>query len=808
MTGLIGDLRYGLRGLIRNRGFAAVAVLSLALGIGANTTIFTLLNAVFLRAMPVRDPATLAALVTVDSRTPGQFGVSYPNYRDLRDQNTVFSSLLLYAPGTVSLTGRGDPQLLMVHLVTGNYFATLGIHPIPGRSFLPEEDSPPSGVLVTVITHALWQRLYGGDPNVTSKSIELNGRPYRIVGVAPEGFSGLNQLAGADVFLPFATFPQIAPSPAMVNQRRALLFSAVGRFRPGIGMPQAAAGMQSLGQELERQFPAENRGRRIRLISLTDAALNERTRPVVTNAGAVLLAISAIVLLIACGNVANLLLARATARNREIAIRLAMGAARSRLIRQLLTESLMLSVFGGLCGLLVARGARDLLWSIRPPVFNHAAFQLNLDTRVLLFTTATSILTGILFGVVPALRATNPDLAHDLKERGSASGGMTRVWTPRSLLVIFQVALSLVALIGAGLFLRSLQNASEIDMGFDAPHLGIVTYNVTDQGYNEARGRDFHQRALERAMSVPGVAAAALSRDLPFHVAFTRGIVLDAQEPRPTLTSIVYPGYFNTMRMPLVRGRDFTTLDTKTTPRVVIVNEAAAAVLWPGVDPIGKRLSFAGEGLPVEVVGVARNANYQDIGEPAKPLVFLSLVQYYFPTVAMYVRAAGDPGPVIATVKRELQLLDPKLMLQAETLNVSIRDLLWVQRLCAGLLAIFGGLALLLSTIGIYGVISYSVRQRTREIGVRLALGATTRDVQTLILREGIRLVAIGVLIGAVLALASAGSVGGLLFLRDPRDIFTFTLVPSVLVLVGVIACWAPAHRATRIDPIHALRDE
>ena len=808
MTGFLGDLRYGLRGLVRNRGFAAVAVLSLALGIGANTTIFTLLNAVFLRPMPVRDPASLAALVTTDSRTPGQFGVSYPNYRDLRDHNTAFSSMLLYSPATASLTGRGDPQLVMVHLVTAGYFSTLGTTLALGRGFLPEEDSLSGDTAVAIITYGLWMRLYAGAPGVTTQSIGLNGQSYRIVGVAPEGFSGLNQLAGADVFLPFSAYPRIVPTPAMVTQRRALLFSAAGRLKPGVTLAQAGAAIQSLSQELEREYPSENRARRIHLLSLTDAAMNQRTRPVVSRAGAVLMAISAIVLLIACGNVASLLLTRASARNREIAIRLAMGAPRLRLVRQLLTESTLLALLGGAGGLLVARWARDLLWSLRPPVFNHAAFRLDLDPRVLLFTLAVSLITGIVFGLMPALRATAPDLAADLKERGSTSGGLSRLWTPRGLLVILQVALSQVALVGACLFLRSLQNATSIDTGFDAPHLGIVAFNLTDLGYNEARGRDFEQRAVDRVATIPGVAAAALSRDIPFHVAYSRGVTLDGQESRPTLTSIVYPGYFRTMRIPLLRGRDFTLTDTRTTPRVVIVNQAAATVLWPGEDPIGKSLTFAGEGLPVEVIGVARNANYQDVGEPAKALVYLSLVQYYFPTVVMYVRAAGDPAPVVAEAKRQIQTLDRNLILQAETLDVSMRELMWVQRLSAGLLAIFGGLALLLSTIGIYGVVAFSVRLRTRELGLRAALGATAGDVRMLILREGIRLVAIGVVAGSVLALLAVDSVARLLLLRQPRDLFTFILVPSVLVLVGLLACWAPALRATRVDPAAALRDE
>ncbi|MCU1238827.1 MAG: hypothetical protein JWP63_6794, partial [Candidatus Solibacter sp.] len=571
------------------------------------------------------------------------------------------------------------------------------------------------------------------------------------------------------------------------------------------------AAMRSLAAELERQYP-ENRGRSVVLTSITEAALSARTRPMISRAGAVLMTISALVLLIACGNVANLLLARAAGRNKEIAVRLAMGATRSRLVRQLLTESLLLALAGGVVGLIGARWARDLLWGMRPATFNHAGFRLDLDSRVLLFTLGISILTGVVFGLAPALRATKTDLATDLKERSGAPAGFREVWRLRAVLVMAQVALSLIALIGAGLFVRSLRNAGQIDPGFDAAHLGIVVFNVNDQGYNEARGREFQQRAIERAAAVPGVVSASLAFDLPFHVTFSRKVVLEGQENtaqgRPTLTGVIYPGYLRTMAIPLVRGRDFTALDTKTTPRVVIVNEAAAAAYWPGRNAIGQRLSFTTDKSLFEVIGVARNANYQAIDEAPQALVYLSLVQFYFPTAALYVRTAGDPAAVIGTVRKEIQGLDRNLLLQAESLQVSIRDLLWAQRISAALLAAFGALALLLSSIGIYGVISYSVRQRTREIGIRMALGATAADVQMMIVREGVRLVAIGVVAGFVISFAAADSVGGMLFMKNPRDLFTFSLVPALLTLVGVLACWVPAIRAIRIDPSSALRDE
>jgi len=814
MTGFSGDLRSGLRALTKNGGFTLVAVLSLALGIGANTTVFTLLNAIFLRPLPVADPGRLAALVTIEPRSQGILLCSYPNYIDYRDHNTVFSSLLLYTTISVSLTGPAEPQNLMGQLVTSNFFATLGVKPMIGRGFLPEEDSSPGANPVAVIGYGIWTWQFGSDPQITSRSIRLNGREFKIVGVAPKGFQGLAQMTAAEVYVPIAMYPQIYPMPGLVPQRRALLFTAVGRLKPGVTIAQAEAGVQSLAQELERQYPKDNANRRVKLISVAEATINPKNRAVISNAGTVLLIVSALVLLIACGNVANLLLARAAVRRREITVRLALGASRWQLVRQLVTESILLALAGGLAGLFLARWAADLLWALKPPVFNRAGFRLDVDGQVLAFNFAVSLATGIVFGLAPALRATRRDLANDLKERSGhpgSSGGTLRL---RSVLIVVQVALSLVALVGAGLFVRSLQSAGAVNLGFDAPHLAAVGFNLNDQGYKEARGRDYFERVLQRATAVPGVTAAALSKDYPLAVTAARSVLLNGQgntiegTARTTLTSVVSPGYFPAMGIPLLRGRDFSPLDTKTTPRVVIVNEAAAAAFWLGENPIGKRIQFAGEGLPVEVIGLARNANYRNIGEAPLPLVYLSLVQYYFPTAVLMVRTAGAPETVLPTVRRDVQLLDRNLYLQSDTLETTIRESLWPQRLSAGLLSVFGGLALLLSTVGIYGVIAYSVTQRKREMGVRMALGATPGNVRLMVLGDGMRLVAIGVAIGTVIAVGASRTVESMLFVIGPRDALTFVLVPALLAVVALIACWFPALRATGIDPAVVLRDE
>jgi predicted permease len=812
MIGIYDDLRYGLRALAKNPGFTAVCIVSLALGIGANTTIFSLVNALLLRPLPVRDPGSLAAIYTVDSRNPGFWGCSYPNYKDYRDRNQVFSSLLLYASVGLNLSGGSEPRLVMVQLASANYFPALGVNPVVGRSFLPEEDAGANPV--AVIGNRFWRREFGGDAAVLSRTVTLNGRPYRIVGVAPEGFEGLNTLTATDIWVPVSMYRELYPAPDLVNQRRYLMFSVVGRLKPGVTLPQAQAAIGSIARDLEKQFPRENRGRRVLLTPATDAAIPPTNRDEIARSGTVLAVLSAVVLLVACGNLANLLLARAAARTREIAIRLAMGANRWRLVRQLLTESVLLAVLGGAAGLLLAMWGRDLLWSMRPPEFTHAAVRMRLDRTVLAYNFAVSVLTGLLFGLVPALGATRVDLAADLKERGAGQSASSRGrGYARALLVMAQVAFSVIALVGAGLFVRSVRNADRFNPGFDAAHLGIVLFNVADRGYGEAQGRDFERRVLDRAASIPGVVSATLANDWPLHVSLSRTMAIEGREGaagtgRLVLSEFVEPGFLRSVGIPLLRGRDFTAQDGKTSPHVAIVNDTAANTYWPGENPVGQRVKFFGEDAATEVIGVASTANYQAIGEAPKPFVYLSMEQSYFPTAVLYIRTAGAPDAVLGTVRRAVQAMDRNLLVQAESVRTTIRQSLWAERLSAGLLTVFGMLALLLATIGIYGVVSYLVARRVREFGIRMALGATPSGVEFMLLREGLWLVAGGVLAGVVLSLIGARAVESMLFLVGSRDALTFVLMPSVPTLVAMLACWIPARRATRTDPMVALREE
>ncbi|HEX3745874.1 MAG TPA: ABC transporter permease [Bryobacteraceae bacterium] len=809
MTGLYEDFRFGLRALAKYRRFTAVCILSLALGIGANTTIFTLVNAVLLRPLPVPHPETLLAMYTLDSRNPGDWGNSYPNYRDFRDRNPVFSSLLVYTGVGINLTGGAEPHLVVGQLASGNYFSTLGINPLIGRGFLPEEDSPSGASQVAVISYRFWQQEYAGDPNVLSRKLSLNGRDFRIIGVAPNRFLGLDTLEASDIWVPMELYRDFYPAPAYLNQRRYLVLSVVGRLKPGISLPQAQTSMRTIAQDLAREYPADNQNRRPLLTPATDASIPPDYRAQIQRAANVLLAISTLVLIIACGNLASLLLARAAGRRKEIALRLALGANRRRLVRQLLTESVLLAVLGGAAGLAIAILARDLLWSMRPPMFLHAAAKVSLDGNVLAYNFAISVLTGLIFGLVPALRATNPDLANDLKER-SGQAHFTGAWNPRSMLVMAQVAFAVVALVGAGLFVRSLRKAMRFDPGFDLDHLGIIVFNFADHGYTPAQGRDFQRRALELARSTPGVAAATLSNDWPFRVSLSRTMSIPGRDTpgQIVLSEFVAPGFLQTEGIPLLRGRDFNDQDGAKNPHVVIVNQDAADRYWPGKDPLGQHVSFYGETGEAEVVGVARTANYRAIGEKPEPFLYFALPQYYFPVSVLTVRTAGEPGAVLPTVRREVQGIDRNLLLQAETVTTTIGQSLWAQRLSAGLLAVFGGVALLLATIGIYGVVSYLVAHRVREFGIRMALGATATDVQLMLLREGVRLVSVGVVVGLGVALIGSRAVESMLFLVTSRDAMTFILVPAILTLVAVLACWIPAQRATRVDPMVALRED
>ena len=816
---LLQDIRYGARLLVRTPALTIVAVVSLALGIGANTTIFTLVNAVLLNPLQVKDISRLVTVVTTEERNGTVVpleAISRLNYLDFRDKNDVFSGIAAAGFAPLALSGEGgEPEQVFGQVVTGNYFDVFGVGMAAGRGFAPEEDAQLGAHPVVVLSHGLWQRRFGGRADIVGSEITINGRRFTVVGVAEEGFRGANQLGGPELWVPLAMYREVMTGIFLefYNSRRGLAYQSHARLKDGVSIEQARANIAAIGKGLEDSFPNDLRGRSFTVRPLSEGTLPPDFQQQLTVSGALLMAIVGVVLLIACGNVANLLLARATARRQEIAVRLSMGASRGRLIRQLLTESLLLSALGGLGGIAVAFWARSLLWAYRPPFLQAGAIDLSFDGRVILFTAVVSLLTGILFGMAPALQSSRSDLVVELKERTSVPSG-SHWYSVRNLLVVGQVGLSFVALVSAGLFLRSLANAQRIDPGFDGDRLMILGINAGTQGFDEPRGRDLYRRAMERLAGVPGVESATISTAVPlFGGGIGRTVFRDGQDPKDPRNGRLLPvnqvgdAYFSTLGIPIVRGRAFNANDRVGSPAVAIVNEAMAKLFWPNEDPVGRHVLTISDPVPKEVVGIAKTIKVNFLGEEPQPQLYLPLEQSYASQVIVQVRAAGDPGAVLGTVRRELQEVERGMpLLNVNTYRTVFGQSLWAPRMGAWLLGIFALLALLLASIGLYGVMAYSVSQRRRELGIRLALGARERDVRTMVVRQGFFLALGGVAIGFLAAFGLARLVANLLYGVNANDPATFILIPVVLLVVALVATYLPAWKASRVDPVEALR--
>ena len=822
MDGLIRDVRYSLRMLLKVPGTTLVAVASLALGIGANTTIFTLINAVFLNPIPVQRPSELVALYTVDESAANPFSnlnpLSRPNYLDLREQSGVFTDLCSYTfPFPVNLATGGEPEQVFTELVTGNYFELLGVKPHQGRFFYPDEDVTPGTHPVVVMGHGLWQRRFGGDSGLIGREIQINGNALTVVGVAPEGFKGVNAIGGPEVWVPTMMHQQLLPEQfkRWFDDRRALLFSTAGRLEPGATLEQARAQLETIAARLEKEYPEPNKGRGIAVMPLAQATIFPGLRGFLVLGGAVLMGVVGMVLLIACSNVANLLIAKATHRRKEIAVRLAMGAPRQRLVRQLLTESVLLGLAGGALGLVVAHWGRDFIWSFRPIFVPQNLLDLALDGRVLGFTLVVALATGVLFGLAPALQGSRPGVIGALKEEHRGGPGGRRRFTLRGFLVVAQVALSFVALVAAGLFLRSLRGAHEIDPGFETEKLAVVIVSPGQNGYDQPRGEQFYRDVVERVAVLPGVYSVSLATNLPLFGGFARTVYVEGKDTagddkgKLTQSNTVDLGFFATAGIPIVQGRDFTDVDRQDSLPVAIVNQEMAQTHWPGADPIGKRFRLYGDDFFREVVGVARTAKYVTLGEDPQSCFYLPLRQNYSDAMAVYVRSSGDAGVALAAAEREIRELDPSVPRTFSlTVGQVIDQSLWASKLGAGLLAVLGGLALLLAAVGLYGVMAFSVSQRTREIGIRMAIGAARRDVLRLVVRQAMALVGIGAGVGLLASLAISRAVSTLLYGVSPTDPATFVGVPLLLAAVALMASCLPALRASRVDPVVALRAE
>ena len=816
---LLQDLRYGIRMLWKTPGFTAVALVSLALGIGVNTAVFSLFNAVLIRPVPVvREQARLVWL-----RAPS----SYPDYSDYREQSRSFEGMAA-AAGTreFSLTREGgEPELLRGELVTANYFDVLGVGASAGRTFVDEEGRTPSSVVV--LSHDLWRTRFGSDASIVGRRISLNGLSFTVVGVAPENFTGTEAGVARALWVPLSMEPTLSPpdskdaesarEPDSLHRRNSHWLAVLARLKPNVEREQAAAELAGVARRVEEsngERVNEETLRRVRLLEMNggmDPGDREEALPI---AGLVM-GVVALVLLIACANIAGLLVARAAVRRRETAIRQALGATRTRLVRQWLTESVLLGVAGGAAGLLLALWANDLMVSYAggTPI---ASLDLRLDYRVLAFTLLVSIATGIVFGLAPALQASRLDIVTALKTEDTLARSGSRRSRLRAVFVTAQVTLSVVLLVCAGLFIRSLRNAHTIDPGFRVERALTATVDLGLLRYKEPEGGAFYRELLSRVESQPGVERASFVRFAQLGNSFAQGQVVaegkasEGEEGISTGFNVVGPRYFETMGTRLVRGRDFTEADREGAPRVAVVNETLAAMLWPNEDALGKRLSFEGARGPfLEVVGVARDGKYRSLGDRARPYFYTPLFQSYQPRMTLVVRTSGEPTALAGTVRAQLRALDPNLpVAEVRTLEEQFDLSLLPARVAAYTLGGFGLLALALAAMGVYGVVSYSVAQRTREIGVRVALGAGARDVMRLVLGEGLSVVGLGLALGLALAFAVARLFAGFLYGVGAADPLTFVGVPALLGAIALAAGYLPARRATKVDPMVALRHE
>ena len=810
------DISYAIRGLLKRPGFVAIAVITLALGIGANTAIFSLVNAVLLRSLPVERPGEVVS-VAMRGKDDSMSAWSFPNYRDFRDRNDVLSGLLVYRFVPLSLSRGGANERIWGFEVSGNYFDVLGVKAIKGRTFLPEEDKTPLSHPVAVLSYNAWQRRFGGDAEIVGKDVLLNDHQFRVIGVAPEGFKGTEMVYTPEIWLPAAMMEWVEPGAKWLEDRNTKNFFANGRLKPGVDQRQAEASLNLLALQLAKEYPDTNEGQSVKIVPA--GFLIPELRGAVVSFTWVLMGAVGLVLLVTCTNLAGLMLARATDRKREIAIRLAMGANRLRLIRQLLTESVLLSVVGGVAGVLLAFWMIEALLAFKPPIDFPLAFDVAVDWRVLLFSLAVSLLAGAVFGLAPALQATRPALSQSLRET-SAQGGAARTRL-RSVLVVAQIAISLVVLIAAGLVVRTLQQLQTMSPGFDSQNGLTMSFDLGLQGYDEDHGQQFYRQLTERVKTLPGVKSATVSSYIPLSLNYnSRNIFVEGQpaergENVPlSMNASAGPGYFQTMGTPLVHGREFTDQDQEKSELVAVVNETFVHKLLPhlssSAEAIGKRVSFGSASGPyMRIVGVARDGKYFNITEEPRSFIWAPMTQDYQSTGILTVRTEGTPEALLGAVRKEVQALDPNLPLfDVKTLTEHMRLALFAPKIAAMVLGVFGLVALLLSAIGIYGITSYTVAQRTHEIGIRLALGAQLSDVLKLVLSHGLKLTIIGAALGLIGAFVVTRAITSVLYGVSPTDPLTFGLVAGLLVGVALLACYVPSRRATKVDPLVALRNE
>jgi putative ABC transport system permease protein len=807
------DIRYGIRMLVKAPSISIVATIALALGIGANTAIFSVVNAVLLRPLPFTNSEGLMNVWETDAvRGYKRGAASYLNFVDWREQNHVFERMSSYHPSDFILTGRGDSTRIQGAVVNADLFPLLGVAPVIGRGFLPDEDKPGESGRVVVLSQQLFQQRFNANPNVVGQSMVLDGKNFTIVGVMPQAFQFPVQNEPVELWTTVAV--EREGEEPITEQRGAHYMNVIARLKPGVSIEQAKAEMASISARLEQQYPGENLHKSSNVEPTLEALVGD-IRPALL----ILLGAVGCVLLIACANVANLLLARAMTRHKEMAIRSALGASRMRVVRQLLTESVLLSLAGGALGLVLAVWWSDLLVALGKENIPRA-LQVGLDWRVLGFTLAVSVLTGVIFGLVPAIHSSKTELTESLKEGGRGSGEGARRNRVRGILVVSELAIAVVLLVGAGLLIQSLWRLRNVSPGFESQNLLTFVVGIPEVKYPTEKQDQFYRDLVARLQSLPGVRAAGSVIPLPlsgemFRISFeTEGRPVAKGDQPSSDFFVVSNDYFKTLGVPILKGRGFTERDNEKAPGVIIVNQAFANKFFPNEDPIGKRIKpgiATGENKPDwrEIVGVVADVRNRNLSSELRVGYFVPQAQVPFNQMTMVVRTTNDPHTLITAVQNEVHSMDQELpVFNIKTMDEYISATVAAPRFNTTLLGIFASVALVLTIVGLYGVMSYSVAQRTNEIGIRMALGAQTRDVLRLIVSQGFKLVLLGLAIGLAGAFALMKLISSLLFGVTWKDPMTFVIVAVLLAFVALLACYIPARRATRLDPLNALRYE
>jgi predicted permease len=816
MNHVLQDIRFAWRIMLRTPVISVVILLSLALGIGINIAVFTVLNAVFIRPLPVRDVDRLVQIFTVDQINHlGELPTSYANFQDYRDNNTIFSGMAVDATVPVLLNGQVTAKQINAEIVSGNYFDLLGVEAAIGRVFTESEDKVAGGDPYVVISDGFWRRDFGANPSALGHDINLNGYSFRIIGILPPGFTGTNVLASPDIFVPIMMHDQVfgALGTKMFQMRRALQFRIFARLKPEANLAAAKSQMVSLAASLQQLFPVENRNRSADVIPLLISRVDPNRRSQYVRIGSILSIVVGIVLLITCINIANLLMMRAAQREKEIAVRLALGVSRSRLLRQFMVESFMVAIPGGCLGLALAFSGRTLLWSLRPQELQQVNLNLTFDVRLLTVVALIILATAIFFGFGPAVHLVNSKLITALREKGGLGG--VSWW--RDALIFAEVTLSIIILAGAAFFLVSLRNAQNVNVGFSEQKLLLTSFDLEMLHYDEPRAQQFIRTLCDKVQTLPGVQSVTVANAAPLLLGVSVQLTVfpvngDPNLAKGQLTPItsVGPHYFKTMGIPLIAGRDFDEGDVENRPHVAIINETAAAQFWPNQDAIGKQYKYFGSDELTQVVGIVKKGKYSRIGEDPRSYMYVPIAQQHLPgKTFLSVRTIGDPNALGMSVRSAIHDLDSNLpILDMTTMTDVVHQALWAPRIGAIMVGSFALLTLLLASMGLYGVVASFVRQKTQEIGVRLALGASTLNILKFVLGRTMMIAMIGSAVGLVVTILGSRLISGLLYELHGTESLIYALV--VIFLLFFVACTAliPAWAATKIDPIKSLRCE